>query len=634
MKCVIGVEIFMKKPVKPVIAICAIVFILLIAISALLKLLIINNDISVNSEYVVFLEGKREISLIHASDTELHFFAVNEAGLHNLYTINFLDNEIVLVDYDIHMGIRTQYSDGYIYYTKTLELEELSRQQRFRRVGVTGGSPENVAAVIDVYVKEQQRTLSSVLAANGSYFTSMSHQNPNGNWRSYLVRIEPCGEASIISDFMFPSTGFTWYNNHLFFSGINLSEDGVFVVPDEGGTRRRLHTGPTTILAAADGRLFFSSGRFHDGIIDINYIHLYGCQKVNLFTGELSNVVVLGEWVYFIDIENSSKIKKININTRRIHYLTATRVQDFIINDSGTWLYYQRAYLMGSQILRLPIVQTEFVCPGTPGVIVCFGEMIIHWDDGITKYGSRAENNRLALYAIDSRSSNKTQLAVFEPLNISRWGGVETEWCNPSWIHYFEVVGDWVIISVGETMGSGGFFEGGIFRVKRDGSRHEPFEFGTYNPRFIIFDDWIYHNDWVAMDGEGWFRIRPDGTGKELLDAAIHNIYFFSEDGYVYNSYKSSDMLNEWNPIINLVRWRPDSGEFITLFTGTTLPEFDDSCHMGFWDIVVTDNYVLFTVFVWGYRDGDSWRGSLLYTADYRVDKDGNNLILLNEEFH
>ena len=177
----------MKKPVKPVIVICAIVFILIITIGALVKLKIINNDFNVSSEYVVFLEGKRDISLVHVSDTELYFFAVNEAGFHNLYVVNFSSDEIVLVDYDIHMGIRTQYSNGHFYYTKIFELEDMSRQQRFRRVRLIDGSLEDVTAVIDVNVKERQRTLSSALAANGSYFTSMSHQNPNGNWHSYLV---------------------------------------------------------------------------------------------------------------------------------------------------------------------------------------------------------------------------------------------------------------------------------------------------------------------------------------------------------------------------------------------------------------------------------------------------------------
>ena len=47
-----------------------------------------------------------------------------------------------------------------------------------------------------------------------------------------------------------------------------------------------------------------------------------------------------------------------------------------------------------------------------------------------------------------------------------------------------------------------------------------------------------------------------------------------------------------------------------------------------------TDDYIMFTAFVWGYREGAGWWGSLLYTADYRVDKDGNNLIWLNAEYH
>jgi len=261
-----------------------------------------------------------------------------------------------------------------------------------------------------------------------------------------------------------------------------------------------------------------------------------------------------------------------------------------------------------------------------------FGEIDIVWYHGNVQYGSRIEGNNRVLYAVESNGTGITQLAVFPTLNVE-WGQVETEWCRPPEIIYLDVVDDWIIISVGEFQGSGGFFFGGIFRVGRDGNGREQFQFGWDNPGFIIINDWIYHNDMdIQGMGDGWIRIRPDGTDKEYLDEAIHSIYLFAEDGYIYGAHATSETVNGWNPVTNLVRWQPDSDESTVLFFGENLPICEYSNHIGFQDIRVFDDYVLFTAFVWGYRDGDSWRGSLLYKAAYKVDKDGSNLILLREE--
>jgi hypothetical protein len=606
--------------IKAMIIICTIIF---------ANVFTVNEDTSIN-EAPLFLEGK-EISLIYASDTQLYFSAVNESGFHNLYAISFYENEINMIDYNISQNQRIQYSDGHIYYTKMTG--ELPRYV-FRCFGITDGSLEDVVAVDGFSVKGGQFTLSSAYVANDNYYTSMFHHNSSGNVdHFYIIRIDPSSEVRIISDFMFLPTGFTWHEDNLYFSGVNLSRDGIYVVPDEGGIRRQLRTGPTTLLAISDGKIFFSTGRYADGIIDINYIPLCGCQKINLFSGESANIKVLGRWVYFIDIKDSSKIKRVNIYSGEIQSLTDGRVRDFIISDCGKWIYYQRAYLIGSQIRKLQIPYDELVYSEDLPDTICFGEINILWDDGIMQYGNRVECNNLVLYSIEHYNSNMTQLAVFQPLSVER-GWIEVGRYHPQEIIHFELTSDWIILSVGEFQGSAGYFYGGIFRAKRDGSGHESFGLGENNPKFIVADDWIYHNDRDMMgSGEGWIRIRPDGTGKEQLEANIHSIFFFAEDGYMYGTRSTDIMLNEWNSATNLARWQPDSTESIVLFFGDALPSFENSSHMIFRDFIVANDYVIFTVCLWGYRLGDSWRGSVLYTANYKVDKDGNNLMLLSEEF-
>ena len=353
----------MTKQVKIITVFCATVLVLIISIAILTRPEIVHEDATVDNEYFLFIEGKREITLIHASEDALYFSAVNESYLYNLYVINYSDNETTVLDYNIFQGV--QYDNGYIYYTKLLYNRSSrsfgSRSSRsFRRVGVVDGSREDVVAVEEVYVKGELRTLNNAYFANGNYYTSMWNYDLCGNATNvFIIGVDPSNEARIISDYMFSPRGLTWYENKLYFSGTNLNEDGIYVVPDEGGMRRRLRTGPTTILTVSGDRIFFTTERFHYAVTDINYILLNGCQETNLFTGESANIEVMKEWVYFIDIEDSAKIKRVNVYSGEIQTLTDGRVKDFILSDSGEWLLYQRTFLAGSHILKLQIPCSE-----------------------------------------------------------------------------------------------------------------------------------------------------------------------------------------------------------------------------------------------------------------------------------
>ena len=109
----------------------------------------------------------------------------------------------------------------------------------------------------------------------------------------------------------------------------------------------------------------------------------------------------------------------------------------------------------------------------------------------------------------------------------------------------------------------------------------------------------------------------------------------YGVDGYMYYAQATNEMIGIGRgskPITNLVRRKPDHDEAI-LYMGNNLPKYRYAYCMGYRNIQVANNYVVFTAVIWGSKSEDGWRSSLLYTADFQVDKDGSNISLRHEEF-
>ena len=264
---------------------------------------------------------------------------------------------------------------------------------------------------------------------------------------------------------------------------------------------------------------------------------------------------------------------------------------------------------------------------------IFFDDLFIHWDDGIIQFGSMVIDDIRAFYMIENYGQYMTRLAVFSSLNVEE-GRDKTEWCRPQSIFYVDVVDEWVILSAGEIQGSMGNFFGDLHRVRIDRSGREAFNLGTNDHRFVVIDGWIYNHIWCHQGGVyGWIRIRPDGTDRQSMANFIHTIILYGEDGYVYGTNAASGEGN-------LARWLPESNESITLFLGAYAPIFDEFfSHVSYRDIAVTDEYVYFTVHVfgeWHYSQPIGWRPfwENLHTARYRINKDGSNLILLYERYY
>ena len=258
--------------------------------------------------------------------------------------------------------------------------------------------------------------------------------------------------------------------------------------------------------------------------------------------------------------------------------------------------------------------------------VVTPSEMQILWEGDGIKYGTRTHGNTRAIYAIGPDGSEMTQIAHWASLNVE-WGNNETQWCHPQCIFYFEVVGDYIIVSIGEIQGTARNFFGDILSVRRDGGGRQSLQLQSDNRSFFVIDGWIYHHWWSVQGGGSWLRIRPDGTDREDVDGTtFQGMIFFGDDGYIYGIRSN-----------NLVRWRPYSTEITTLFLWESLPAFehpDIGSFARYEDITITDEYLLFRAVVLVYDVRMGWSPRRVYSAQYRVDKDGGNLTLLSEQYH
>ena len=117
-------------------------------------------------------------------------------------------------------------------------------------------------------------------------------------------------------------------------------------------------------------------------------------------------------------------------------------------------------------------------------------------------------------------------------------------------------------------------------------------------------------------------------TEEPYINHILHEIIFHEEGGYVFGTQVTGETFASLNPITNLVRRNPDNGDVVTLFYGSGLPRLDDAYAMEYRNIVMEDQYVLFTVGIietW-YHAGVGYLSFDLFTAHYRVCGDSGNL--------
>jgi len=268
----------------------------------------------------------------------------------------------------------------------------------------------------------------------------------------------------------------------------------------------------------------------------------------------------------------------------------------------------------------------------TPTVpVVDLSEARLLGVDGGTQYFSMREDTDCVLYVDDG--TDVKRLAVF-PQEGDTFFGIKNIYC-------FGVCGEWLVMSVGFFAGSGGFFHGDIFYLNRDGGEVKAMEIGEV-AQFFIVDDWVYYT-FVANSDErphvdGCYRIRPDGSDKQFLsDVMDCFMEYDAADGYFYGMVEVQQWAGDYqlNRVRDLVRCKPDGSDKTVLFRGADLPvpDFGNPDCMKYFCITIGADDLVFSAAFHGNIPGDGSHGRDIYIAKYRVNKDGSELTLIEEEY-
>ena len=187
-------------------------------------------------------------------------------------------------------------------------------------------------------------------------------------------------------------------------------------------------------------------------------------------------------------------------------------------------------------------------------------------------------------------------------------------------IPQLEVVGDRVVYSVGDYMGSGHYFTGEIISMRKDGSKSKK----IHSVEHSDFDEFHKFKDKIIYQqilGEVKLITVKDGKEK-TLDKKVHRIVKAYVD-YIYYQTENGD----------LYRCNTNFEKDGLIVKAASLPnEFrKEGDHLIFKSLDIIDNTLYFTADVWGYRVSYGWRNQLLNRVFgqvniIRTDEDETNL--------
>ncbi len=312
----------------------------------------------------ILLENNKDIRLIYSNKQILYFLQKNENNRDDLYCLELDSKKVTLVEDNIAFD-EFQVVDGYLYYTKALDS---TPSQQFKRIKTSANSvSEGVPAVNNgIVVKGKSITSSSVWVYDGHYYDSSFF---NGNMYYYIYRFDSNGTVKVLNEYAPPAANLTVYNNYIYFDGINKSEDGVYKLFTDGGGLQKLYKGSACVLDVNNDKVFFSTKEDVGKHIDLSYVSVDGGTVKRLIEGNINNVAVCNDWVYYVDLDDSCILKRINYSTNEIQNITKGSCNNFVVNEDESILYYISEHSDNTQILRVNIkngiveIDQEPVCP-------------------------------------------------------------------------------------------------------------------------------------------------------------------------------------------------------------------------------------------------------------------------------
>jgi hypothetical protein len=217
--------------------------------------------------------------------------------------------------------------------------------------------------------------------------------------------------------------------------------------------------------------------------------------------------------------------------------------------------------------------------------------------------------------------SGKSAVLTKEAPNLFDGEALDT----PLQVTQLSVCGDWLIYSIGVHEGSGNYFYGDLYRIKPDGTGKEMLKINSQDntnlgdDQFTVLDNWIFYNNISEGVDYGYYKIHPDMTGKQKLNIWIMesvNSIIGTIDGFLYYETSSGD----------IHRCKSDMSQDTVIVKAKDLPNFKTAQDIYQYEINILNNKMYFNAQVWGYRSGYSWRNQFINSTFNQINLDGTGL--------
>lgn len=311
------------------------------------------------------------------------------------------------------------------------------------------------------------------------------------------------------------------------------------------------------------------------------------------------------------NLDGTEEQEIISSETRRSYYLDFDGdMALYTKDDSKGNTYFVVAKLSTGETLK-SISQNEF-----KGY---FSEVLNVDKDNIYFYTSETGENvsyssemySLHIYMLSKQDYNLSKIVTEQTLY--GWYG-----CG---VYQLEAYGDYIYYVAGSQEGTGGFFNGSLYRVKKDGTGREDLcsttSEGTYNfgelelPRFLIKNDFLYYEK-VRINLKTLERTKDYYSNGDVID----------DDDFVY-TVSSSDQEK-----VILSKYKAGTEDFAKIFErdipdGVSANKENISLKLEGVYIYITITYTDYDNTTEGRK---SWSGAKYLTETFRMKKDGSEL--------
>lgn len=219
------------------------------------------------------------------------------------------------------------------------------------------------------------------------------------------------------------------------------------------------------------------------------------------------NINVLGDWIYYLDEDNESKICKIKTDGTEKTQLVEAEVDLMLVE--GDWIYYSTRF----DDAKFYKIKTD----GTQKTLI---------SDNYTGYFDITDD---WIYYTINNTSEAWYYGPIELYRIKKDGTQNSKIMKDDkdhYFHYINVVGDWIYYTYGIDRNHN------IYKIKTDGTQNTKIN-SECSHRINVVGDWIYFQNYNDPSGR-LYKIKTDGSCKTRLSVDYAERFYVVGDWIFY----------------------------------------------------------------------------------------------------